>query len=52
MKSHAKKKVAGESSDAGNLSTDGVSEGELVEDKKIKWDYKYKIGNIWNSNEN
>ena len=35
MKSVNKTKVAGESSDAGNLSTDGVSDGDLVEDKKV-----------------
>ena len=34
MKSASKKKVAGESSDA-NASTDGVSDGDLVEDKKV-----------------
>ena len=49
MKSAGKKKVAGESSDAGNLSTDGVSDGDLVEDKKVLWDNKAKIAKSWNN---
>ena len=33
-KTTSKRKVAGESSDAGNLSTEGVSDGDAVEAKK------------------